>query len=249
VRVAATDAVTVDAASVSTSSAGAGRGGDVLVTAPQVRVRGGGEIAASGFGSGAAGSVTVSARRLEVEDAGIRTSGSGAEGGRIAIDADRRIYLRRAEVTSSGIEPAAGASVIALAAPQIVLNASTVTSLTGAGQPLAGSGEASLLGDTTVISADSLVAGSSSVVISGLQTNLGSDLQLAPASFVDVGRLLRESCATTGAAPRSTFTRGGRGGLPPAPDRPLPSAGAEGEAAAGGPAAGLLFDVCGGVAG
>ncbi len=70
--------------------------------------------------------------------------------------------------------------MISLAAPQIVLNASTVTSLTGDGQPLAGSGEASLLGDITVISADSLVAGSSSVVISGLQTNLGSDLQLAP---------------------------------------------------------------------
>ena len=56
--------------------------------------------------------------------------------------ADDRIYLRRGEVTSNGIEPAAGASVISLAAPQIVLNASTVTSLTGDGQPLAGSGEA-----------------------------------------------------------------------------------------------------------
>jgi hypothetical protein len=99
-----------------------------------------------------------------------------------------------------------------------------------------------------VISADSLVAGSSSVVISGLQTNLGSDLQLAPASFVDVGRLLRASCATTGAAPRSTFTRGGRGGLPPAPDRPLPSAGTAqapdtDEVRAGNPA---FLNLCGG---
>ena len=108
----------------------------------------------------------------------IRTEGTGAEGGRIAVAATNRIDLRRAEVTSNGIEPAAGASVITLAARQIVLNASTVTSLTGDGQPLAGSGEASLLGDVTVISADSVVAGSSSVLISGLQTNLGSDLQL-----------------------------------------------------------------------
>ena len=117
------------------------------------------------------------------------------------------------------------------------------------GQPLAGSGEASLLGDVTVISADSLVAGSSSVVISGLQTNLGSDLQLAPAGFLDVSRLLRESCAATGGAPRSSFTRGGRGGLPPSPDRPLPSVGAElpptAEPAAAEPRIGGIFlNVC-----
>jgi hypothetical protein len=99
------------------------------------------------------------------------------------------------------------------------------------------------LGDITVISADSLVAGSSSVVISGLQTNLGSDLQLAPAGFLDVGSLLRESCAVTGTAPRSTFTRGGRGGLPPSPDRPLPSAGAAAPPAAAS-AGGLFLDLC-----
>ena len=243
IRVNASQALTVDGASINTTSATDGRGGDVTVSAPRVLVKGQGEIAASGFGSGPAGSVTVRADRLEVRDAGIRTAGTGAEGGRIAVAANERIYLRRAEVTSSGIVPAEGASVISLAAPQIVLNASTVTSLTGDGQPLAGSGEASLLGDITVISADSLVAGSSSVVISGLQTNLGSDLQLAPAGFLDVGSLLRESCAVTGTAPRSTFTRGGRGGLPPSPDRPLPSAGAAAPPAAAS-AGGLFLDLC-----
>jgi hypothetical protein len=121
--------------------------------------------------------------------------------------------------------------VISLAAPQIVLNASRVESLTGTGEPLPSSGEARLLGDVTVISTDSVVAGSSTVQIEGLQTNLGSDLQLAPAGFLDVSRLLRESCAVTGGAPRSTFTRGGRGGLPPGPDRPLASAGAESQGA------------------
>ena len=216
-----------------------------MVSGPRVTVEGQGEIAASGFGTGPAGSVTVRADRLTVQDAGIRTAGTGAEGGRITATANERIYLRRADVTSSGIEPAAGASVIALAAPQIVLNASTVTSLTGDGRPLAGSGEASLLGDVTVISADSIVAGSTSVVISGLQTNLGSDLQLAPAGFLDVSRLLRESCAATGAGPRSTFTRGGRGGLPPAPDRPLPSAGADEPAGGERAGASLFVDVCG----
>ena len=105
-----------------------------------------------------------------------------------------------------------------------MLNASTITSLTGDGAPLAGSGEARLQGDVTVISADSLVAGSSSVVISGLQTNLGSDLQLPANVFLDASRLLRDSCAVAGGS-RSSFTRGSRSGLPPATDRPLPSVG------------------------
>ena len=129
-------------------------------------------------------------------------------------------------MTSSGAEAVAGASVIRVQAPQIVLDRSQVESLTGDGRPLAGSGEASLLGEVTVVSADSVVAGSSSVIISGLQTNLGSDLQLSPSLFLDVGSLLQPSCAQRGAA-RSTFTRGGRGGLPPSPDRPLPSVGAD----------------------
>ena len=90
------------------------------------------------------------------------------------------------------------------------------------------------------------MAASSNVLIGGLQTNLGSDLQLPANLFLDVGSLLQPSCAERGAA-RSTFTRGGRGGLPPSPDRPLPSAGAgepgQGRVAAGEP---IFLDACAG---
>ena len=137
--------------------------------------------------------------------------------------------------------------MIRLRAPEIILNASRVTSLTGAGAPLAGSGEANIFGDLTVISADSVVAGSSSVLISGLQTNLGSDLQLPTNVFLDASRLLRDSCAAAGAGPRSSFTRGGRGGLPPSPDRPLPSAGAEAPGSKRvGDVGSLVLDACAG---
>ena len=54
-----------------------------------------------------------------------------------------------------------------------------------------------------MISADSLVAGSSSVVISGLQTNLGSDLQLPPSVFLDASRLLRDELRRSGAPARA----------------------------------------------
>ena len=115
-------------------------------------------------------------------------------------------------------------------ASEIILSNGQMTSLTK-GRAAAGSGEVTIVGDDlTLVSANSEVRGSTKTLISGLQTNLGSDLQLSPSAFLDVGRLLQPSCANRGAA-RSTFSRGGRGGLPPAPDRPLPSAGAEPPAA------------------
>ena len=103
-----------------------------------------------------------------------------------------------------------------------------------------------------IVSADSFVAGTTVTEIAGLQENLGSGLQLPPGAFLDTGRLLRESCASRGGGARSSFTRAGRGGLPPAPDRPLGSAGA-GEpsidgARAGGSEPVFLSVACGGPA-
>jgi hypothetical protein len=227
VQIIAAGAVDVNGGTIETNSTSSGPAGDVAIQAEVLRLRDGGLVGSSGTDTGRAGDIGVRVARLEAQDGSIRTSGAGAEGGRVDAVGSDQIYLRRSEFTSNGIEPAAGASVITLRAPEIILNASRVESLTGTGEPLPSSGEALLLGELTVISADSLVAGSSTVQIEGLQTNLGSDLQLAPAGFLDVSRLLRESCAATGGAPRSTFTRGGRGGLPPGPDRPLPSAGVE----------------------
>jgi large exoprotein involved in heme utilization and adhesion len=208
------------------SPGSSGDAGTVTVSADDLEIRARGSIGSSGLGTGAASDVGIEAGTLRLVDASLRTVGRGAEGGRIVVAAGDLIHLVGAEVTSNGIAPEAGASLIALRADTIVLNRSTVTSLTGAGQPLAGSGEASLLGDVTVISTDSLVAASSSVVTTGVQTNIGTGLQLQAGAFVDAGRLLREGCAERGAAaaPRSSFTRAGRGGLPPSPDRPLASA-------------------------
>ncbi|HEX2525045.1 MAG TPA: filamentous hemagglutinin N-terminal domain-containing protein [Geminicoccus sp.] len=212
-----------------------GEAGGVTVQAGELEIHNAGEISSSTLGSGAAGNVDIITDTLTIADASVRTRGETAVGGQIGITATGLIYLLNADVTSSGIEPAAGASLITLQAPVIALNNSRVESLTGSGQPLQGSGEARLLGDTTVISATSIVAASSSVETTGLQTDLGSELQLATGTFLDADQLLRESCAAQG-SDRSTFIRTGKGGLPPSPDRPLASlhaAPAEGTAADG----------------
>ena len=143
------------------------------------------------------------------------------EGGRIDVVASDLIHLKDAEVTSNGIEPEAGTSVITLTAPLIALNASRVTSLTGTGEPLAGSGLAQLFGDTTVISSDSFVAASSSVTMTGLEGDVGSRLVVPESVFLNAGDLLRESCAARRSGTASSFTAMGRGGLPPDPAGPL----------------------------
>jgi filamentous hemagglutinin family protein len=213
-----------DGASISSSSFAAGVAGDVVVRTRRATVRDEGLVRSTGQGTGPAGDVRVEADTLLVEGGTIGTFGTGAEGGRIEIRAEDLIALDRGEVTSNGIQAAGGASLITLRAPLIALLAgSRVTSLTGEGVPIRGSGEARLLGDLTFISDDSEVLGSSTVELVGIDNEVGSGLQLAPGAFLDAGSLLGQSCAVTRAGRLSTFARAGRGSLPPSPDRPLAS--------------------------
>ena len=46
-------------------------------------------------------------------------------------------------------------------------------------------------------------------------------LAVLPRTFLDAGSQLRVACAARGGRPASSFTAGGRGGLPPDPDAPL----------------------------
>jgi filamentous hemagglutinin family protein len=201
-----------------------GDAGKVTVTAGGIALRDGGLIGASATGYGPAGDVSVTADTLEVQEASIRTVGTGAKGGRIVATGFDLISLQDAEVTSNGIEPEAGASIVTLTAPLIALNASRVTSLTGAGRPLESSGQARLFGEQTVLSADSVVEASSSVTISGLESEIGSRLAVPQGMFLNAGDLLRESCAARRSGSASSFTAMGRGGLPPDPAGPLAAA-------------------------
>jgi hypothetical protein len=234
VRVAANDVRIRSGGSITTNTGSSAPAGEIRIEAGRLSINGAGagdsltgvasaSASPTGGATGPAGGISIAAREVDVDRGFVTTAGAGAEGGRIEVAADRVILLDDAVVTSTGITPAPGASLITLRAPTIVLNDSRVTSLTGAGTPLGGSGEASLLGDVTVISADSLVAASSSVVTTGLQTDLGTELQLAPGAFLDAGDLLGQGCAARRTGKASSFTRAGRGGLPPSPDRPLAS--------------------------
>ncbi len=98
-------------------------------------------------------------------------------------------------------------------------------SLTGGGEPLPGSGVARLLGDLTFLSEDSLVRGSSTTELVGIDNEVGSGLQLPAGAFLDASGLLGQGCVARRAGKGSTIGREGKGGLPPSPDRPLASSG------------------------
>jgi filamentous hemagglutinin family protein len=200
-----------------------GAAGDVSVQARHLAVRDGALIGSSGRGTGPAGDVRVAAGTLLVEDASVRTEGRTNKGGAIAIIASDWIELWEAEVTSNGLVPEPGKSVITLQAPLIVVDTSRVTSLT-TGQPLGGSGLVRLLGGTTVISADSVVAASSDVTVTGAEGDVGSRLVVPESVFLNVDDLLRESCAARRSGTASSFTAMGQGGLPPGPAGPLAGA-------------------------
>jgi hypothetical protein len=210
----------------------AGAAGDVNIRTPRLVVKNGGWIGSSSAGIKyddqgnahpivipgikPAGNVRLEVGTLLIEDASIRTKGTGAEGGHIDVTADL-IHLQNAEVTSNGTQSAAGSSVITLRAPLIAVDGSQVTALTGTGERLTTSGLVRLFGDATLISADSFVAGSSGVSVSGLENDVGSQLVVPASVFLNVGDLLRESCAARRSGVASNFTAVGRGGLPTDP--------------------------------
>jgi large exoprotein involved in heme utilization and adhesion len=198
-----------DAGEISSSTFGGGNAGLVEIGARHLTVRDGGLITSSSTGIGAAGDVQLSLDTLLVEDASIRTEGIGALGGRIEVTAGDLIHLHDAEMISVGAEPAVGTSVITLQSPAIVLNDSRVLSLTATGEPVLGSSTPRLLSDLTVISSSS---------------QLAAELVVPEGAFLNVGDLLRESCAARRAGTASSFTAMGHGGRLSDPAGPLAGA-------------------------
>jgi len=207
-----------------------GRAGDVVVDARSITLRDGGQIDSSTAGSGAAGNLMISARHDLVLDRGristdvATVSTTPTAGGTIAISAGRLVDVNDSVITTNGVEPVPGSSILTLTAPLVAINHSDVTSLTAAGEPVPGvdAGVVLIDADSLLISSDSTVAATSSLQLTGLDEQLGS--QLVSAMPVDAEAMLTEPCVARRDIGASSFTGVGRGGLPASPDQPLGSA-------------------------
>jgi hypothetical protein len=88
-------------------------------------------------------------------------------------------------------------------------------------------GNITIEADQLIRSSDSLIQASSELGLSGTitiaapNTDVAGSLVVLPETFLDATSELREACAARGGRPSSSFTAGGRGGLPPDPGSPL----------------------------
>ena len=210
---------------------GAGDGGDIAIDGGRLVMRQGAAISAQTSGAGAAGAIDITLTgRATVDDSVVETSVAAVStaptaGGQIAIRRPPdRPQPRR--ITTNGVIPAPGASILSLDAPIVAINRSTVTSLTAAGEPLPGV-RAGRRGDRWRPDPDlDRQPGRRDLLAPAARLRRRARLQArGPAGhLLDASALLRERCAVRRDVGASSFTATGRGGLPPSPDQPLGSA-------------------------
>lgn len=200
--------------------------GGIAIVADSVIMQQNSGIASNGFAAGPAGDIAIETRNLDIQESSITTEGQGAQGGRIAVESTGQVYVRNGGIVSSGIVPADQASLIRIDAPRIILDNSSVLSLTGdtltpAIAADASFGEARLIGDLTVISIDSEVAASTTIDIQGVDSELGNNLALPETALVDTSSLIQSGCAQGAGSAPSSFRQLGDASSGKAPDQAL----------------------------
>lgn len=197
--------------------------GRVDIMANRISLKNASEISSSSSLGSIAGDVTLFARQLvQLSGSTIATSGAESVGGRIDITAGQAIRLDQSEITTSGALPAEGASLLTLSAPLVeILGASRVLSLAGddviGPEVMVRTGEAQVEAAITVVSDDSEIAASTSLEIQGLDSEVGSSLQISNAVPVNVRGLLSAPCAVAGGNATSSFANRVRLGLKESP--------------------------------
>lgn len=241
IDVAASDSVTLSGVAsngtpttISSRNAGPQTGGAVLLAGNTVTLRDGAEVTASSSGAGDAGSITVRAADALLLDAGrITTSAVAADGGDVQILVGRLVRLQGSEIAANVTGGQGG--TISIDPVFVVLDSSRVTAQAAAGR----GGSIRIVGDTILISQDSVVSASAgaagidgTVRIEGADGDLATDVQAIPAAYLAASELLRTRCAAAQgargslvAATGAQASPGESGWLPPpGDDLPGPAA-------------------------
>src|SRR5262245_22191976 len=252
VDVAAAGSIVVEGAGsgIASRTGGVGIGGQVLLSAPVIRVSEGGEVPAkseTGLGpvgqifrslledgllteratpaTGDAGSIALTGAQQVLLSGGGRIATSAtsenANGGDVAIRAQRLVHLDDSEITAS-VGGGTGGNITIDPAFMILENGSSIAAKAGAGS-----------GGRIVVTADNyfafpgsgLDASAGNPALSGTVEVHSPDVDLAgtltplPSAFLDAASLMRERCAARRSGERAgTFSVRGPGGIPSEPD-------------------------------
>jgi large exoprotein involved in heme utilization and adhesion len=252
--------ITVDSGITSNASPGsAGNAGDVMVTAHDLVVRGGGPRSVAGISSataagssGNAGTVSVSGRsialangaKVSTENASRGTGGpvrlnasdtltmdhaeilartTTEEGGDVTLAVGRLFDLHDSDVTTSIAGGTGSGGDITIKSFLMVVDGSDIVARAQKGHGGSIKIEAGQFIQTpdATINASSAESISGTITIAAPNIDIAGSLVVLPETFLDASSQLRETCAARGGRPASSFTAGGRGGLPPDPSAPL----------------------------
>ena len=204
---------------------GSGAGGDVGVQASVLKLYDGGTISSSSLGDGRAGNIDIHLTdSLDMRGGSIATRALSSDGGNITVNAPRLIRLVDSKITTSVESGVGGGGNIAID-PQFVIlqNSQIIANAFGGPGGNINIVAGQLIADpATVISASSALGIDGSVNIDAPDTDVSASLAVLPVSLLDAASLLRAGCSAARAG-LSSLVEIGRGGLPADPDGYLPS--------------------------
>jgi filamentous hemagglutinin family protein len=209
---------------ISSNTAGAGRGGNVTLNAPSIRIEDGGRVTATSIGAGNAGSISIAASdALRLFGGTISSEALNADGGNIDIRVGNLVHLKNSEITTA-VGSGAGAGGNIFIDPTFVILENSRIAANAFGGP---GGNIRIIATYFLNTLDSLIDASSqaglpgTVQITSPNTNLSTQIKVLPATFFDATQLVREACAGRVASGNggSSLVGVGRGGLAASPER------------------------------
>ncbi|HZM37012.1 MAG TPA: filamentous hemagglutinin N-terminal domain-containing protein [Burkholderiales bacterium] len=213
---------------VSTSTLGAGDGGDVvLISAGDVKILDGGSVNADSLGgAGFTGTIDVTAgNSIFMNNGTISTRAVTSDGGNIKLTAPNIVQLEGSQITTSVESGVGGGGNINIDPQFVIVNNSSIIANAFGGP----GGNITIIADNFLSSATSLITASSALSTPGVievrspENNVENNIAQLPAAFVDASALLRGLCTARRTGAPSSFVVAGRGGVPVDADGYLPA--------------------------
>jgi large exoprotein involved in heme utilization and adhesion len=217
---------------VSTSTLGAGDGGDVILSsAGDVRILDGGSVNADSLGgAGFTGTINITAGNSIFMDNGtISTRAVTSDGGNIKLTAPNIVYLEGSQITTSVESGVGGGGNITIDPQFVIVNNSSIiaNAFGGPGGNITIIANNFLSSVTSVIEASSALSTPGVIEIRSPENNVESSIAQLPGAFLDASALLRGLCTARRTGAASSFVVAGRGGVPVDADGYLPSFGTD----------------------
>jgi large exoprotein involved in heme utilization and adhesion len=222
---------------VSTTTLGAGDGGDIILTsAGDVMILNGGSVTADSLGgAGFTGTIDITAgNSIIMENSTISTRAQTSDGGNIKLTAPNLVRLEGAQITTS-VESGVGGGGNINIDPQFVLvnNSSIIANAFGGpGGNITIIAQNFLSSATSVIEASSALSTPGVIEVRSPENNVENQVAQLPSVFIDASALLRGLCTARRTGAPSSFVVAGRGGVPVDADGYLPTFGTDVAAAA-----------------